>query len=189
MALLPLFAPGYDSASQPISQLGQLGAPLRIPFAAVLIVTAILQLLFSFELRSRAKAAGASQAAFYLIVVASLCAIGGAIFPTPLPLHKLFGWGIVIGYFAPFALAIGWRRFPGTRLVIGASVLFGTISLTATVLAFSPLYSAALGEAIQPVYGLVQRAIHFGWYGWLAATGLLLLGKLESERSESVQPN
>lgn len=179
MALLPLFAPGYDSKSQRISQLGQLGAPLRMHFAAVLIVTALLQLLFGLELRARAKAAGTPQAAFYLIVFASLCAIGAAIFPSPLPLHKLFGLTSVIGYLAPFALAFGWRRMPGTRFLIGASLLFGTLSLAATVLAFSPLFSPALGEAIRPFYGMVQRSIHIGWYGWLAATGLLLLGKSE----------
>lgn len=185
IALLPLFAPGYDSASQPISQLGQLGAPLRIQFAAVLIVTAMLQLLFGVELRARSRAVGASQAAFYLIVFASLCEIGAAIFPTPLPMHKLFGLSSVIGQFAPFALAIGWRRVAGARLVVGASLLFGTLWLIAVVLAFSPLYSEALSEAIRPVYGLVQRTIHIGWYCWLAAIGLLLLGKFDPEREAS----
>ena len=53
--LLPLMVPGYDGIRQTVSEIGERGSPMRIPFTATLCIFAASLLVFAWALRDVAR--------------------------------------------------------------------------------------------------------------------------------------
>ncbi len=175
VASLALQIPGYDHVRQTVSEIGELGSPARMPFALLLWAVALCILVFAAALRDLSRAAGRPPLAAYLTACMAVSAAGVGLFAHPHPLHNVFAMSELVGYQAPLAFALAWRREPraGT-LVLLSGVLYVLIMVAI------PLNLTALDRhgfawsVVGPAYGLAQRALFAAWFGWCALAGIFL---------------
>jgi hypothetical membrane protein len=175
IAGLALMVPGYSQVHQTVSEIGQMGSPARVAFAALLCAVAVCLLIFAWEIRALSLQTRSSPAGAYLIACMAVSAAGVGLFAHPHPLHNVFGLSELIGYQAPIALAVAWRRNPRVRSVVMFSWLMVFLVWVAIALNLATLdRSGALWAFEKPYYGLVQRALFAAWFAWCAGVGLLL---------------
>jgi len=176
--LLPLMVPGYDWVRQTVSEIGQRGSPMRVPFATMLCVFAACLLVFAWALRDVARKFGASAAVAYVTGFMAISSVGVGIFAYPHPLHGDFGLSEIVGYQAPWVLALTWRRVKQVRGLVTFSWLMAVIVWCAILANLSALdFSGWLWHLERPVYGIVQRSLFFTWSVWLAGTSLALMNQ------------
>lgn len=170
---LALMIPEYSHVKQTVSEIGEMGSPARVPFAIMLCCVAGCIVIFAWAVRDELLAAHHSPFAAYLIGFMALPAAGVGVFAYPHPLHNIFGISELIGYQAPLAMALTWRRDPRAKTLVVLSWIFfvlvwGAIALNLTS-SFAPIWFY-----VKPVHGLAQRALFATWFGWCAAVGILL---------------
>ena len=142
-------------------------------------------LVFASAVRDRSVQAGHSQLAAYLIGFMALSAAGVGIFAYPHPLHNVFGLSELIGYQAPLALALTWKRDPTAKSLTPFSWILYALICIAIALNLSSLDRQGLvWPYVKPIYGLVQRALFAAWFGWCAAVGLFLFQRKPCELCE-----
>jgi hypothetical membrane protein len=172
---LPLMVPGYSHVRQTVSEIGEVGSPARVPFSIMLCGVAVCLVVFAFGVRDASVKAGHSSFAAYLIGLIAMAAAGIGVFASPHPLHNIFGESELIGYQAPLALALAWRRDPKARRLVTFSWAMFALIWISIVLNLSSLNRQGVTWAhLKPVYGLVQRSLFAAWFGWCAVVGLLL---------------
>ena len=177
VGLLPSMLPGYSSITQTVSEIGELGSPARLPFAALLCVIAACILIFASALRDVSGELGRSSVAAWLTGCMAVSVAGVGIFAYPHPLHNVFGLSELIGYQAPWVLALAWRRLPRTRSVVAFSWLMAAVVWCAIIANLATLdRGGALWRMEEPIYGIIQRLLFVSWFVWLAGTGLMLGG-------------
>jgi len=173
VAALPLGVPGYDPVRQTVSEIGEAGSPMRLPFTILLCAVALCLLVFAWGLgRHRASRWPAYFTAAFAISVA-----GVGVFAFPHDLHNLFGMSQLVGYQAPLVLALTWRRAPGARAAVAVSAVMAAVVLLMIVLNLASIIDRGgdgLWAMVGPVYGLVQRGLFAAWFAWVAGLGLLL---------------
>ena len=181
VAGLALMVPGYSQVHQTVSEIGEVGSPARVSFAAMLCAVAVCLVIFAWKVRALSLQAGSLSVGAYLIACMAVSAAGVGVFAYPHPLHNVFGLSELIGYQAPLALAISWRRNPYTRAVVTFSWVMVFLVWIAIALNLATLdRNGALWAFEKPYYGLVQRALFATWFGWCAGVGLLLYGKRDA---------
>lgn len=172
---LPFWVPGYNHVQQTVSEIGEMDSPARVPFTIMLCAVAVCLLIFAAGMAAASKRAGKGRLSAYLIGCMAVSAAGVGIFAFPHPLHNLFGESELIGYQAPLAFALSWRRDPhAKRLVSFSWTMFALIWLSIAVNLVSLDRHSALWAEMKPVYGLVQRSLFAAWFGWCAGIGVLL---------------
>lgn len=177
LACLPWLVPGYSQVHQTVSEIGEVGSPARIPFTVMLCVVAACILVFAYGLRDLSRQAGRSAAAAYLSGCLAISCVGVAVFAFPHPLHNWFGLSELVGYQAPLAMALAWRREPRAGGVVAFSWIMYAVTCAAIVANLSVLdRGGALWALERPVYGLVQRSLFLVWFVWCAGVGLELFG-------------
>ncbi len=175
VGLLPLMLPGYNSITQTVSEIGEFGSPARLPFTAMLCVIAACILIFASALREVSNGLGRSSIAAWLTGCMAISVAGVGIFSFPHPLHNDFGLSELIGYQAPWVLALTWRGLPQMRRTVAFSWLMAIVVWCAIIANLATLdRGGALWRMEEPVYGIVQRLLFVSWFAWLAGTGLLL---------------
>ena len=186
---LALLLPGYSHVHQTVSEIGEIGSPVRIPFATLLCCVAVCILVFALGVRDLSVAAGHSPLAAYLTGFMALSAAGVGIFAYPNPLHNVFGMSELIGYQAPLVLALTWRCEPGAKTLVALSWILFVLVWVAIVLNLSSIDRQGLIWAyVRPVHGLAQRALFAAWFGWCAVVGMLLFQRAERwARTESAE--
>jgi hypothetical protein len=175
VAGLPLMVPGYSYIHQTVSEIGEIGSPARVPFAVMLCTVSVCLLIFASGVGKLSAATGRSQWATYLIAFMAIPGAGIGIFAFPHPLHNVFGISELIGYQAPLAMALSWRREPPAKSVV-------TISWIAFVLIwfFLLVNMSTIDRRIifwpyvKPIMGLAQRGLFAAWFSWSAAIGFIL---------------
>ena len=169
--------PGYNPVRQTVSEIGEVGSPMRILFAIMLVCVAACLMVFAAGIRDLSIATQHSTLAAYLIGAMGLSAAGVGIFAFPHPLHNVFGLSELIGYQAPLVFALTWKRDSRARGLVMVSWIAALLIYIAVVLNLSGLVpSGAIWQQVKPVHGLAQRALFAGWFGWCAVVGLRLLG-------------
>jgi hypothetical membrane protein len=177
VAGLAVMIPGYSHVRQTVSEIGEIGSPARVPFAVLLCCVAACLLVFATAIRDLSIARQRSALVAYLIGCMGLSAAGVGLFAFPHPLHNVFGISELIGYQAPLAFALIWRRDPGARTLVVFSWIAALIIWVAIVLNLSALApNGAIWNQVKPVHGLAQRTLFAGWFGWCAVAGVSLLG-------------
>jgi len=172
---LALWVPGYSQIRQTVSEIGEMGSPARAPFTIMLCGVALCLLVFAAGVAAESKRAGHGRLAAYLIAFLALSAAGVGIFAFPHPLHNVFGESELIGYQAPLAFALTWRRDPNARHLVAFSwIMFALIWISIALNLSSLDRHGALWTEMKPVYGLIQRSLFAAWFGWCAALGVLL---------------
>ena len=178
IAGLAVMIPGYSHVRQTVSEIGEVGSPARVPFALLLCLVAASLVVFATAIRDLSIARQRSPLAAYLIGCMGLSAAGVGLFAFPHPLHNVFGISELIGYQAPIALALAWRRDPGARTLVSFSWIAALIIWIAIVLNLSGLDpNGVIWSQVKPVHGLAQRTLFAAWFGWCAIAGVLLLGQ------------
>lgn len=175
VAGLPSLVPGYDSLRQTVSEIGEVGSPAQIPFTATLLIVAACLLVFAAALRSAARDARVSALPAYLVACSSISAAGVGWFAYPHPLHNVFGPSELIGYQAPLALALAWRRAPRSRPLLAFSSAMAIVlwlAIIANLAVFDR--NGAIWTYERSVYGVIQRALFAAYFCWCAGTGLWL---------------
>jgi len=174
--LLPLLVPGYDWVRQTVSEIGQRGSPMRIPFTVMLCAFAACLLVFAWGLRDVARRFGAPATVAYVTGFMAISSVGVGIFAYPHPLHGDFGLSEIVGYQSPWVLALTWRRLKQVSGLVTFSWLMAAIIWCAILANLSALdFSGWLWHLERPVYGIVQRSLFFTWSVWLAGTSLALV--------------
>ena len=175
IAVLPLWVPGFSQVRQTVSEIGEMGSPARIPFAIMLCAVALCLLIFAAGVRAESKRAGHGAWSAALIGCMALSAAGVGIFAFPHPLHNVFGEFELIGYQAPLAFALSWRKDPGARRLVAFSwIMLALIWISIALNLVSLDRHSALWAEMKPVYGLIQRSLFAAWFGWCAGIGVLL---------------
>jgi hypothetical membrane protein len=170
-----LMVPGYSHIHQTVSEIGEMDSPARVPFAVTLCCVAACILIFAWAIRDMSIVSGRSQWAAYVVATMAISTAGAGIFAFPHPLHNVFGTSELIGYQAPLAFALTWRREPRARTVVVVSwVMFGLIwgAIALNLITFhryGPIWAY-----LKPMYGLVQRTLFATWFSWCALLGALL---------------
>ena len=185
IAGLALLIPGYSHVRQTVSEIGEIGSPARVPFAIMLCCVGASILVFASAVHDVSVAAHDSRLAAYLIGFLALPAAGIGVFAYPHPLHNVFGLSELIGYQAPLALALTWRRDPTAKSLTSFSWILYALICIAIALNLSSLDRQGLvWPYVKPIYGLVQRALFAAWFGWCAAVGLFLFQRKPYELCE-----
>ncbi|HEY3520521.1 MAG TPA: DUF998 domain-containing protein [Rhodanobacteraceae bacterium] len=177
LGLLPRMLSGYSSITQTVSEIGELGSSARLPFAAMLCVIAVCILIFASALRDASDRLERSSVAAWLTGCMAVSVAGVGIFAYPHPLHNVFGLSELIGYQAPWVLALAWRRSPQMRRLVAFSWLMAVVVWCAIIANLATLdRGGALWRLEAPIYGVVQRALFASWFVWLAGAGFMLRG-------------
>jgi hypothetical membrane protein len=165
----------YHQVRQTVSEIGEIGSPMRFPFTALLCATAACLLIFALGLKDASSRAGHSPIGAAFVAVMAICAAGVGICAYPHHLHNVFGMAELVGYQAPAVLAFTWRR--DTQPTV-ASFSWGMYALVMVAIAanlsvLSP--HGSLWAYERPVYGIVQRSLFAAWFLWSAGVGVILM--------------
>ncbi len=164
------FVPNYSHLAETISEIGEVGSPMAIPFQVGMLAVNLLVILFGAALLAFAKDRGLSTVPVYFVLFFGLADIGTNVFPSPHPLHNVFGLSLTIGYMAPIAFAIGWRRAEATRAIARFSAVVALLLFASIFLNISPAFNRDLYPL--EYYGAVQRSAFVLFYGWCAYLGI-----------------
>jgi hypothetical protein len=173
--VLAAIVPGYSHVHQTVSEIGALDTPLRVPFGVMVGSVAVCMWIFAWGVAGESARAGRNRFAAWLITCMGISAMGIAIFATPHPLHNDFGISEIVGYQAPLAFALAWRKTPKAEVLVAVSwvsFVLLWVSMGLNMSTMSPHSSVAM--AVMPIYGLVQRSLFLVWFGWCAVMGVLL---------------
>ena len=168
---LAALVPGYSLVRHSVSEIGALSSPLRWPFSGFLVFEAALLALFASALFETTR----SRWPAVLLWIEAGCYLGLAAFPTPHPLHNLFGLGQVVGYSAMLAAWLSWRRDARlNRLATVSGLLFaGFIVLFFGWMAvlIASIHNPAMLKVLAATQGLSQRTYIYALPVWAIATG------------------
>ncbi len=168
--VLAAFLPEYSHISETISEIGEIGSPVERPFQIAMLVVNLCVILLATGLFHFARATGASIVPVFFVAWFGLADIGTNLFPSPHPLHNVFGLSLTIGYLAPLLLAIAWRRQQDLRSVVTVSWVVAAFVFVSIFLNISPAFNRDLYPL--EYYGIVQRSAFLLIYGWFAFVGL-----------------
>ena len=158
----------YSFYSQTLSEIGSLSSPMKIPFQVLKIVVAILILLLSASLLNLARRNNFSVIPTLFLFAYGLSDLGLALFPTPHPLHNVFGLSLILGYLSPFFFGILWPNKVATNFR-AVSLLFFALIILGIFLNLSPIFRPDLYPL--SYYGIVQRFLVFSMLIYLAYLG------------------
>ncbi len=164
------FLPDYSHVSRTVSEIGEIGSPVAMPFQVAMLAVNLCVVLFAVGLLHFARATNLSTVPAFFVAWFGLADVGTNIFPSPHPLHNVFGLSLTIGYMAPLVLAIAWRRSEAAHSMTRVSWIFAALLIASIFLNISPAFSRDLYPL--EYYGLVQRSAFVLIYGWFAWTGL-----------------
>jgi hypothetical membrane protein len=178
MFALPALVPGYDPVRQTVSEIGEAGSPAQIPFAATLCAIALCLLILALGLLREARAAGGrGRIGAWLVAFMAIPVAGVGVFAFPHPLHNVFGMLELIGYQAPLAFALAWRRDPQRKRIALISWLAFVLVSISIALNLASIGRGEIWTYLEPIYGLVQRSLFALWFGWAAVLGAMLWSK------------
>jgi hypothetical membrane protein len=175
IAVLPFWVPGYSQVHQTVSEIGEMDSPTRIPFTIMLCGVAACLLIFAAGVGAESRRTGHGRLSAYLIGCMAVSAAGVGIFAFPHPLHNVFGESELIGYQAPLAFALSWRRDPSAKRLVSFSwIMFALIWISIALNLVSLDRHSALWAEMKPIYGLIQRSLFAAFFCWCAGVGVLL---------------
>jgi hypothetical membrane protein len=175
--LLAGFLPGYSLIRQTVSEIGGVGSPLRWAYSSFLLVEGMLAALFGSALFGISRSAHLSRWPVLLLWIEAGCYVGLAAYPTPHPLHNLFGLIQVVGYSAMLAGWLAWRRDVRlarlARLSGGLFLLFIVLFVGWIGLLIASLHNPPMLKLLAATQGLSQRAYIYTLPIWAFAVGLV----------------
>jgi len=154
---------GYNPVSQTISEIGEKGSPLYTPWQIFSISIGGLLILFAVGLISFAKKKKLSILPGIFILIYGLSQFCIGLFPSPHPLHNVFGLSMTIGYFSPLVFALSWGKKLGKTFKKVSLIAFILIVL-GIFLNLTPAFAPSLYN--MEYYGIVQRFLLFTFFAY-----------------------
>jgi len=167
--LLGSLLPDYNPVSQTVSEIGQIGSPLAMPWHIFSVSIGLLIILFSVGIILFARQNKLSILPGIFILSYGISQFGIGFYPSPHSLHNVFGLSMTIGYFSPLVFALSWK----TKL----SKNFRNISFLSFILIIFGIFlnlSPAFDPTLYPLeyYGIVQRFLLFTFYTYTGYVSL-----------------
>ena len=167
----------YSPISQTISEIGEKGSPLYIQWQLFSIGIGCLLILFAIGIISFAKKMNLSTVPGIFILFYGLSQFTIGVFPSPHPLHNVFGLSMTVGYFSPLIFALLWKNQLG--------LAFKTVSLIAFILIILGIFlnlTPAFAPSLYPIeyYGIAQRFLLFTFYIYCAFISINTINTLPS---------
>ena len=163
---------GYSAISQTVSEIGEKGSPLYFPWQIFSTGIGCLLILFGIGIISFAKKNDVSIIPGIFILFAGLSQCGVGIFPSPDPLHNVFGLSMTVGYFSPLIFALLWKTQLGIRFKRRSQIAFILIVL-GIFLNLSPAFAPSLYPLAY--YGIIQRFLLFTFYIYCSFISISLI--------------
>jgi len=171
--MLGRLLPDYNSLSQTVSEIGQVGSPFQLPYAIMLGSVCLCGLAFSYQALKLAQSQGLSIVPLILTASFAVFDAGFALYPSPEPMHNIVGALHLFGYSSPLILTIVWRKyFKSNQLTNFSGIAFLSIVIFICLGIFqlpSPEY-----------FGVIQRGIIYSYYGWLAWLSITLARQINN---------
>lgn len=167
--VLGSFLADYSLFAQTVSEIGQEGSPLKLTWQLFSLLVGLLLILFSLGIISFARRNKWSVVPGLFVLFAGLSEFGIALFPSPHPLHNVFGLSMTLGYFSPLVFFLLWKDKLGVSFKWYSLLAFILIIL-GIFLNLSPIFAPKLYPL--EYYGLVQRFLLFTFYLYLALVSL-----------------
>jgi hypothetical membrane protein len=186
---LAQFVPGYSEVRQTVSEIGEVGSPMQAPFTVLLCAVGAALLIFAWGVADVSRRAGVSRAPVLLIAYMGLAVVALGMLSFPHPLHSIVGLTELVGYSAPAAVAVAWRRHPngrspdGRSIVIFSWIMFALVWVAVALNVPGIIRSGAVWHAMRPVYGLIQRSLFAPFFIWCAGAGWMLRRRTGTRRA------
>jgi len=183
--VIGLVIPGYSHVRQTVSELGEVGSPGQVAFTALLCLVAACLAIFAVANARTLRESGRSALPAYFVGAMAVSCVGVGIFSYPYALHNVFGLSELIGYQAPLAAALVYRKDSRARSVMTFSiVMYIAVLLTVAINLLAIFRPPDLWAQIKPVFGIVQRSLFASWFIWCAGYALLLIRNRNSRASD-----
>jgi hypothetical membrane protein len=166
--------PGYSQVRQTVSEIGQIGSPMRAPFTVMLCLVALCLIIFAAGLKDVARDQRLNPLAASLVGCMAFSAAGVGLFAYPHPLHNIFGLSELVGYQAPLAMALTWKGSSRDHIRRFSWILYGLLIMALAANLSVLDRQGTLWRLEKPVYGLVQRFLFLAWFVWSAGASLML---------------
>lgn len=176
IAFVPLLDPGYDAASQTVSELSAIGAPTRSVWVVTGALYGLSSALFGVGLW---LAAGARRPLTVAAVLLIACAVFGVFWP---PMH-LRGEGFSLTDSLHIVWAIGWAGLTFAAMIFAAAGLRGRFAWF-TVACMAVMFVAGMATSQgsanipknlpTPWVGVWERVSIGAYLLWLAVFAIIL---------------
>lgn len=176
LALCALQFGEYSHWSNLVSELGGAGTVTRVPFAAGLLLCALLSAAFIVGLIVECWRRRLTPIPALVILSFSLSIAGAAIFPMPHRLHGLLGAPAILVLLSPVLAAVLWRRGATPTGLAPAAIS----SFVVMALGFAVFVPGVLDENV----GFTQRLFHAGWSIWFVYLSLGFSGVFDRVREK-----
>ncbi|MCX6559107.1 MAG: DUF998 domain-containing protein [Candidatus Aminicenantes bacterium] len=170
----------YNHLSRQVSELGTIGTNSQYLFAAGLVLSSFLSILFIAWLLGACRRLQLSVWPVWPMFAFSVSIAGAAMFPLPLRMHQIMGSPVFLLLLSPLLGLILW---PKNRLAANIRWM-SVLSLLIMALGFLAYFPDIL--ASYP--GLKQRFFHAGWAIWFVYLSRAFRRALENQRIEAGRP-
>lgn len=148
----------YDHLSRLVSELGTIGTKSQYLFAAGLILSSLLSVIFIVGLLGACRRLRLSAWPVLPIFSFSISMAGAAIFPLPLRMHLIMGSPVLLFLLSPLLGLLLWPQKHRLPCVVEMSVP-SLLIMALGLLAYFP-------DVLASYPGLKQRFFHVGWSVW-----------------------
>ena len=161
--LLGSLLPDYNPISQTVSEIGESGSPLLMTWHIFSVSIGLLMILFAGGIILFAKQNKLSILPGIFMLCYGISQFGIGFYPSPHPLHNVFGLSMTLGYFSPLVFALSWKSKLGKG--------FKNISILTLILIMLGIFlnlTPAFAPTLYPLeyYGIVQRFLLFTFYAY-----------------------
>lgn len=162
----------YNPISQTVSEIGESGSPLLMTWHLFSVSIGLLLILFASAIILFAKKNKLSILPGIFMLFYGLSQFGIGFYPSPHPLHNVFGLSMTLGYFSPLVFALSWKNELGKQ--------FKSISILTFVLLIFGIFlnlTPAFAPTLYPLeyYGIVQRFLLFTFYLYAAFVSIKMM--------------
>jgi hypothetical membrane protein len=161
--ILASFLDNYNHLAMTVSEIGRKGSPMQFAWGLTNILVALLFCIFASGVYAFAVKHRLSRIPAYFIFYYGLTTTGYTIFEAPHPLHNVVGLLQLIGYMAPLAMAIAWRKQPLVSKITRWSFICWGCVLIAILFNMAPMFEPKVYTS--GYYGLIQRSVFFVFHG------------------------
>jgi len=170
--ILGSLLPDYSLVSMTLSEIGEVGSAFYYQWKALDTTCAILILLFAFGTFMFCARHQLSYMPAIFLLAFALSNVGGSFFPSPHPLHNVFGISTTVGYFSPLIFYKYWQETLGAQFKRVSLIVF-IIVITSIFFNLSPLIARSLYS--MDYYGLVQRSLGYTFYLYCAYVSIKMI--------------
>lgn len=147
----------YNHLTLLVSELGALGTPTQYLFTIGLVLSAVLNIVFTLGLWKYCKKLQFNALPILFLSFYSFI-IGPAIFPMPLKLHSISGLPFPLLMLSPLIALLVWRK-KEHFLKIRTVAIISFVIMMFGFLIFVP-------DFLNEYFGLKQRFLYTGWTIW-----------------------